>query len=284
MTASIIAIVITYHPPENCIRNILTYYDEVSQIILVDNTEHENSRFIESLSSYEKITILKKNINLGIGKAINLAMEKLLSTPCDYILTMDQDSWFAENEFARYVSCIQTLNISTLGMVGINYEQTKKENNTGCTPKEASSLITSGSVFPLQAYKTVGKFNEDLFIDGVDHEYCLRLHQQKLQVIWFPEIYLNHNLGTKKEMRNLGIGKKRLRHIHSPVRLYYITRNYLYLNRIYGKEFPAFCKKLKKEIWVKLKNGILYEEGKMKYIKYFFKGLGDFRKSRFGPL
>lgn len=285
MPVSLLAIVITYHPTAACKENILTYYNHVSEIILVDNTENDNLIFLKSIAPLSKIKIIKPHSNLGIAKALNMAMQLAVEKNYEFILTMDQDSYFEEPQIKQYLNCFQKLDASHLGMVGISYQNSiKVAEHPNCEATVVTQLITSGSIFTLNAFKKVNGFNENLFIDGVDHEFCLKLNLANLKVLSFSNIILNHNLGTLSEVKNWGFGKKVMRNTHAPIRLYYITRNYLYLNKLYKKQFPQFCSSLKQEILIKLKNGILYEKEKFKYLKYFFRGLSDYRKGKFGKL
>ncbi len=285
MSASILATVITYHPTEECLKNILSYYSYVKEIILVDNTETENSIFLESLEPFNKITVIKRNSNLGIGKALNLAVNLAVEKKYEFVLTMDQDSSFTEIQIQKYLTCFNKIDLVNIGMVGINYaENLGACNQEDCTVTEVTTLITSGSILSTQAFKQVDAFNEDLFIDGVDHEYCLKLILAKFKVLSFQHIFLSHNLGIQKDVKNWGIGKKVMRNTHSPLRFYYITRNYLYLNKKYKRQFPVFCASLRKEIFQKMKNGILYESEKIAYFKSFFRAVMDFRKGKLGKL
>lgn len=285
MSASILATVITYHPTEECLKNILSYYSYVNEIILVDNTEGDNSIFLENLKPFTKITVIKKNSNLGIGKALNLAVNLALEKEFEFVLTMDQDSSFTEIQIKQYLNCFNKIDQVNFGMVGINYAGNLEDRNQeDCTVTEVTTLITSGSILSTHAFKQIGAFNEDLFIDGVDHEYCLKLILAKFKVLSFRHIFLSHQLGIQKEVKIWGMGKKVLRNTHSPLRFYYITRNYLYLNKKYKKQFPEFCTSLRKEIFQKMKNGILYESQKSEYFKNFFRALADFRNNKFGKM
>ena len=283
MSASILATVITYHPTEECLTNILTYYDYVTEVIVVDNTETDNPSFLESLEAFNKITLIKNNSNLGIGIALNLAVALAIEKKYEFVLTMDQDSSFSTDQIQSYLNCFNKLEFSDIGMVGLNYtKQSEDAKQQDCIAVEVTHLITSGSILSTYAFEKIAGFNEELFIDGVDHEYCLKLIQANFKVLSFQNIYLTHNLGNLKEVKNWGVGKKVLRNTHSPLRFYYITRNYLYLNKKYKKQFPEFCASLRREILQKLKNGMLYESNKFSYLKNFFKAVSDFRKGKFG--
>src|SRR5690606_22933163 len=112
-------------------------------------------------------------------------------------------------------------------------------------------IITSGTLLNLKSFVHVGKFDERLFIDGVDDEYCFRLQKSGYKVIQFENILLNHRLGKEVQVRNFGVGRKVTRNVFSAIRLYYMVRNYHLILKEYGKQFPGQRKKYYTELFTK---------------------------------
>ena len=48
---------------------------------------------------------------------------------------------------------------------------------------EVDKCITSASLVPVSAWNDVGGFNEELFIDFVDHDFCAKLKEHGLSLI-----------------------------------------------------------------------------------------------------
>ncbi len=71
MITSIAAVVVLYNPAENFIRNIYTYIDQVSLLVIVDNSENPDSSFYKSLESHANVKLIVNNENTGIAKSIN---------------------------------------------------------------------------------------------------------------------------------------------------------------------------------------------------------------------
>jgi rhamnosyltransferase len=67
---------------------------------------------------------------------------------------------------------------------------------------------------------------EDLFIDFVDVEWCLRARSKGFVVLGVCAAGMTHSLG---DTHIYSVG--RMRHVHSPLRLYYQVRNALWLYR-----------------------------------------------------
>src|SRR5437016_4565785 len=83
-----------------------------------------------------------------------------------------------------------------------------------CHPQETEHLITSGSIINLAA--RTGGFDEHLFIDMVDIEYCYKSIAAGYKIIQFKNILLEHRLGTtvyKKSVKNL---QRTARNLHAP--------------------------------------------------------------------
>jgi rhamnosyltransferase len=98
--------------------------------------------------------------------------------------------------------------------------------------------MTSGNLLNLEATRAAGPFEEKLFIDCVDLEYCLRLRKEGFVIIQDNTVPLEHSLGDFRTWKFLGlkIGYSN----HNPVRRYYITRNKIYVLRKYFRSDPVF--------------------------------------------
>ncbi len=285
MNTSLIAVVITYYPDAKVISNFLSYYDKVAKLIVIDNTDTNNDAFLEKLKSFDKVVLIKNGENNGIAASLNLAAFKAIDLGFHWLLTMDQDSSFTGEQLSQYLSCFEKLQKETTGMFGVNHEgKTFDAQQDLCVGEKKQAIITSGSIVNLDAFKKTGIFNESLFIDGVDTEYCYRLNQHGYDVLMLSAVSMTHNLGNTITVKNWHVGKIVERNLHAPVRIYYITRNYLLLIKRYKKDFPEEVAALKQQLKIKIKNGLLYDKNRWKVLKYFAKGLSDYYRGRFGKI
>ena len=71
-----------------------------------------------------------------------------------------------------------------------------------------TSLITSGSLINTSIFSEIGGYNEKLFIDEVDHEYCYRIKMLGYSVLQLENILLNHTLGRQHPVKTLSGEKK----------------------------------------------------------------------------
>lgn len=81
-------------------------------------------------------------------------------------------------------------------MFGVNFEQDIQAGLLPCTPVFSTALITSGTLLNLSLFQKIGGFDENLFIDAVDHEYTIKSLLTGYKIIQFPCIQLTHQIGT----------------------------------------------------------------------------------------
>lgn len=96
-------------------------------------------------------------------------------------------------------------------------------------PVEADFVISSGSLIPMGALEEIGLIDEDLFIDHVDTEWCLRALSKGFKLFGIPSAQMFHSLGNRR--KRVWVLRWRNVPYHSPFRYYYILRNGLLLQR-----------------------------------------------------
>ncbi len=282
----IVAIVVAFKPTHALLQNINSYLHLVDHLFIFDNTEENKLSMKESLSSNEKITYLHDGFNDGIAKRLNQGCQMAMQLKADFVLTFDQDSMFASNMGANYISCIENYGqIEKAAAFGTVFGTINQENKVDCSSTPASDLITSGMMLNLKAYCEIGPFDENLFIDLVDHEYCARAFVKGFKTIRFNNIYLTHHVGStvyRASIKTLYLVKKH-KHVHSPLRYYYMYRNMLYLTDIYSKNgHTAFVKEVKKLVNSNVQKGFLYGRFMMELIKYLRLAKQHYKQGKMG--
>jgi rhamnosyltransferase len=219
----IVPIIIWYNP-DKIVRiknNIEIYSNHFENVIIVDNSSYNNEHLLENINN----ALYYPNYeNVGISKALNIGCERAVENGFEWVLTMDQDSsWSNTEELHRYIQIaeklylINTKNISFSPSMKRMNEIIQKGNDESF--QYTKIIWTSGNILNLKAWLDIGKFNEQLFIDDVDHEFCYRLRSRGYHLINIQHCYLNHEIGE-----------------HRDVRMYYIVRNCLYMKK-YWHEF-----------------------------------------------
>jgi len=283
MPLKIAACVILYNPENSVEQNISSYINYVEKIYVIDNTEATDYNYKFLSSHQSKIIFIHDGLNEGIARRLNQACTSAIKDGLEYILTMDQDSYFTESPIAEYLRCIENFaEKKEVAMFGVNYQSQEKKQ--GCNFNKTKFLITSGSIINLNAYKLIGGFDENLFIDFVDTEYCFRSVQRGYEIIKFSNVFMHHSLGELSEQLSFKNLKKSKRSIHSSQRLYYMMRNFLYLNSKYKKQFKVELIIHRKDLLNRIKNNLLYKSGRIRTISLLMKACNDFKNNRMGKM
>ncbi len=282
------ACVVLYNPEDDVFENIASYIENVALLFIVDNSTSHNKQLIKKLqNSFANIEYINNNDNLGIATALNIGCNKALEEGYEWILTMDQDSKFIN--FTDYLACLESLkntqNIAILS-ANTNYnEEMALPAQPICNYEEKFSAITSANLLNLKLFEKIGKFEDKLFIDLVDYDYCIKAQLHNFKVLYFPNIFVKHALGTVFLRKNLFTKKMRAKREHNPQRTYYFARNYLYLSKKFGKDFPKELNILKiiNILFVhEVTKILLYEDQKLAKLHAKFLGLFHFLTNKYG--
>lgn len=280
----IAAVVILYNPAKDVIRNINSYLEAINLLYIVDNSTHPSTQIQAFFIGEQKVVYLHDGENKGISSRLNQVIGLASKGGYEWLLTMDQDSYFGNGVFSAYLQCCKKFeNKDKVSLFGTVYFTTVTSRND-CNFSDVNHLITSGSIMNLKLTEQIGGFDEKLFIDEVDFEYCLRSRLLGFRILQFQNIFLIHALGEVSNHRSLKNNKITARVLHSPLRLYYITRNFLYISAKYKSIFPAEIKKRKKILFNRIKNNLLYNKDRFKVLKFIARGVLDYGRRRMGKL
>lgn len=279
MNQLVAGVVILYYPDESVIENISTYAPFLSRLYVIDNSEVENNSLIEKIKKTYNVHYIKHGENLGISYSLNEAL-RLSQGTYQWLLTMDQDSKFYQNSVEEYVAALDGVDADVYGICPTyeHPERVGKENNVPGAFKVVEKCVTSGNIINVDIAIKSGGFNEKLFIDEVDNEFCYRCNRQKYKLLKYSKNILLHSIGHPARVNLFGFHFTVLN--ESPLRQYYIFRNRCYVAKWYPeKRKEIFIDSLK---WVA--RIILGEHKKIKKIKYVVRGIWDFKNNRFGKI
>ena len=200
-------------------------------------------------------------------------------------MTMDQDSKAVPLRVNKLMSFVCDNRNKHLGIVAARPIFTNETVEVGWMPEYeyVDVVISSGNVINLAAYNEIGGFENKLFIDSVDTDFCLSLRLFKYKIIQLNTALFWHRLGECKRKYFLGFIKMTPT-FHSAVRRYYITRNRYYLFDKYKYEFRDWVRREKYKNYKEFIMILLYEPNKWKKILAIYKGWKDARKGVFGCL
>ncbi len=288
---SVSAVIITYNVENDFKNRINKLKGKVNEIIVVDNGSKAET--ISMLKELEKeITIIYLEKNKGIAYALNTGIKYSIEKGYDWILTLDHDSIVTDNMINNMLKCYEgfegELKEKVAMLVPVHVEEKEHENNHVINNEEVSSKsytevlteITSGALTKASIYKSVGLYDEKLFIDLVDHDYCLSLNKKGFKVIQVNSAILIHNLGESVKKSILGL--KMIPTNHSPLRRYYMSRNRHYIWNKYKKDFPGWVLTDKRRFITENLKIVLFEDNKIEKFKYIREGIRDYKNNIFG--
>ena len=284
MHTNFAACVILYNPSEDNIKNIDTYLSKVSELYVYDNTETKSNENL--FKDYPNVHYYWDGENKGLSVRLNQACERALKSKFDYLLTMDQDSSFLEENIDQYFGNI--LSFPTKEKVAVYGLEYILNDINDSTPNysEVDHLITSGSVLNLKLFSEIGGFDENLFIDGVDIDYCYSALTKGFLNIKLGKLFFEHSLGEPVRRGSIFtlflIKKNKL--IHSPIRVYYMYRNMLYLEKKHKIQLPELTKKFTKNFKHQINKNTKYSYSWIKVLKYKILAKKDFQNNTMGKI
>lgn len=183
--------------------------------------------------------LIANSENLGIAAALNQGVAWVGAQGFAWALTLDQDTVVHGamlDELAAVYDAVPCAD--RLAIIGSNYWDSQ---NPDAQPVkgawirgpwvEARHVITSGSLTSLAAYRAVGPFKDELFIDLVDVEYCFRARAAGYAVVIATKVLMEHPIGASTARR---LGWKEIRPTNHPAwRRYFMVRNYVLVARHY---------------------------------------------------
>lgn len=240
MVQKVAASITVYYPDRERLReNIRAVLPQASYLILIVNGKESFQEVRELIREFTvdsgkeaagqagKIRVRVNDKNLGVAHALNQAMLEGEKLGAEWVLTLDQDS-VVTGDF------IEKLMVhARKERVGIICPRVTDRNRREDTEKSVNSwnyvltCITSGSLTNVEIWRKIGGFNDRLFIDYVDHEYCARLIQEGYAIIQDNGAELLHELGKQQYRSFLGLGPYPVLN-HSAMRRYYLFRNINY--------------------------------------------------------
>lgn len=236
------AIIVSHHPDPEWPARLAAVRREHARILVVDNsTDPEaRNRVMNTAASIPGATVLSLPQNPGIGAALNLAFSTLADEGHTRAVAYDQDSTPAPGFAAALAATCVAL--PRAAVIGANWTDPRRPGRPALFLRPGFPLslgfhrvpadhdlsgllcvITSGSLFDLSAWRTLGGFAEELFLDLVDTDYCLRARRAGHDIAACASAGLLHHRGEKQPVRFLG---RVFYPAHTPAfRLYCLSRN-----------------------------------------------------------
>ena len=286
----VLAVVVTYNPDGALAHNLAALREQFAHVLVVDNGSG-NVDAVRVAAAACGCALVCNPVNLGIAVALNQGVDALLSGSFEWLATFDQDSLLpdgcVDGLFAVRAAYPNAERIGILAMAhrdrGTNADYHHRWDIIRETPawRLLRVTITSGSLVRREVFKQVGRFENRLFIDGVDHEFCLRVRSHGWQVVEARGHVMPHSIGASTVTRFLGLSVVCTH--HSPLRRYYMVRNHLEVCRRNLWFDPVWASKTFVQVVSGALAAVLCEQRKFAKLRAVLLGVAHFLARRFGP-
>lgn len=281
------ALITVYHPADAVKENVEKIASQVDEVYICDNSPQNHEQFFSKKS--DNIHYIWFQQNLGLSSAFNrILKDEDLFSDSDYIIFFDQDSSISEGHIKKLVEEYESIekkqaNIGCLSPVFFNTSNNTVEIPRMKTPInehsfEVASAITSSMLCKFKTIKDIGFWNESVFLDMADWDFCWRMRKQGKSCVMTDVVTLRHSLGTGEKK----IGPISLR-VGSAFREYYQTRECLYL---LTKDYTPFKFKIRFIAMLTIRPIIhlIFLDNRRARFKYIIKGIKDFFVKKTGEL
>jgi len=236
----ILAIVVTYRPDASFAERLGRVAEQADSVLIVDNhSDAPEISMLRELSSRRNVRLILNSENLGVATALNIGIRHAWGQDYRWVATFDQDSLVANGYFNDLLEVHESYGKSKDNIAMLTPVYRELAAHTTSPPSgrgrlesaEIDKAMTSGSLIKLECFRSVGLFDESLFIDLVDHEFVLRLMKAGYRVIRCNGCTLLHRLGETRHHRLLGWCF--YSSCHDSTRRYYMARNRVFVYKRY---------------------------------------------------
>lgn len=241
--------IVLFNPDKERLQSVLnSLLMQVGLIIIYDNVGNFAHFFNKD---NEHILYMTQNTNMGIAYALNRIMEEAKKAGFEWVVTMDQDTLVPDDMLGEFTQC--SIDDKTAIICPQVIDKRRPYMSIDDSEERFSVVdfcITSASCTNLKIWDDLGGFDESLFIDFVDNDYCKRLNIAGLNIIRCNRVIIDQQFGDIKLksakkvaffmwlssiFHNKNIAKLSYKKNVSPLRVYYVHRNLIYLNEKFKK-------------------------------------------------
>ena len=270
LNTGVLATIITFNPNiSQLFENVQRIMSQVDDLVIYDNCSKNIEEIKGKLSD---VHIIQNDTNLGLpinyNRAVSLAKEKGYK----WLLIMDQDTLIPDNLIEEYRKYMSLDNVAIICPRYRDINCISEEEFNKRIPDEPYNFvdrcISSASLNNVDIATEIGGFDEKMFIDYVDYDYCKNCINHGYKILEINTCVVEHQIGKSKIINFLG--RKLVSYNHPPIRKYYFFRNRVYYARKYHENIIRVVKSLLGHFIP-----LFYEENKSEKIKQALKGLID---------
>ena len=242
--------IVTYNPEIQRLKNnISAISGQVLQVYCFDNGSKNIREIKELCGQYDNVIVIENGKNSGIAEGLNQIIREARKNGTVWLLTLDQDSVCPVGMIDEMLQCADKPDVVAICPRIVDHRR-PEEDQVRVGIEETDFCITSGCFVNTAESEKIGDFDSWLFIGQVDDEFCHRAMINNKKILRVNSLELDHELGELTPSRFPKIFLKLGEILHSskikalsykrkvsPMRVYYSTRNMVYLSRKY-RDYP----------------------------------------------
>lgn len=295
MRPGVWACVVCFHATDADIRPLLKVLEpQVDVVLVLDNSPQFAGRLFGVVSP--RTRYLPMRANLGTAGAMNEAWRQAVEGGADYVISFDQDSRPDSGLVQGLRASLERLaaageRVAAIGpkkvdprtgrpmrlLLPVNYRKRYASADTGDVVR-VDHLISSGCLISMEAFQEVGPYDEALFLDYVDVEWCLRARAAGFAIVCDARLSMRHVIGDQV----IRIGSRSV-WIHRPERNGLLVRNHLLLWRLPAASVPWLLSDLRLVI-VKVLVHLAMAPPRRSRLRAVLRGLVDGIRGAGGPM
>lgn len=274
------AVVTTFAPDATLAANLLLVSRQVALVVLVDDTGpgHGSEAY-----PIENLVVIRNPANVGIAKSLNIGIEHAARQGFDWVLTLDDDTRVSDDYVSKLSGFLASTALGDVGIVALSRPRSSVPHEA---PEAAyttrRNIITSGSLFSVKTFQALGGFSEELFIDLVDFDFCIRARKAGHTLVVLNSVGMEHQVGHS-ESRQVLFFRTTVYH-HAPFRLYYQARNAIVFTRRHFLYDPLLCLYILLDVLRIPAKALVFEKDKAARLKHTWAGIRDALLGRLGRI
>lgn len=230
--SSVGIVIVCYYPKKEKLLQLIKNIGYSNNTVVIANNGGMDDLLIYATQKLGGV-VIDMGGNVGLGKAINICANYFYSKNKELLITFDQDSLPDCDYVEKMVNAYNNLKVKDkmLGALSPIFVDSRdlSEYKIGTVKSDSdypNVLITlqSGLCIPLSVWNK-NKFNEYLFIEFVDTEWCFRINYAGYKIYQINDTIIHHEVSESAPINIMSF--KLLK--YNPVRRYFFFRNVFFL-------------------------------------------------------
>ena len=293
----LVGVVVTFRPDEAVVENLAAVVVECGRVLVVDNGSSPEAQ--ARIAAVAGVELIPLGQNRGVATALNIGARRARAAGCRWLVTFDQDSTprpgmvaaLRATAAAHPHAAVVAPRIHEGQWTESGYRWIRRHpgcpwwfQRVSCSADDLPAVtvaVTSGSMIDLGVWQELGGFADELFIDYVDIDYCLKVVRSGRDIAVSAGANLDHKLGARRSGTILG---REFRPMHHPAfRHYFMARNRVWTWRHHARAVPHWAAFDASFAAYNALRVLAFEPAKWRKAKAMMLGMWDGMWGRTGP-